>query len=76
VPLVARHGQGALSVAVSRHGPHNNVVEVRRRSGGRDVLGAMAKEAVDRAGGQLEVLLGEEFVDDDLLKYIGGRYDL
>ena len=55
---------------------HDNVVEVKRRSGGRDVIGAMVKEAVDRANGQLEVFLGEEFVDDDLLKYIGGRYDL
>ncbi|RLN03606.1 diacylglycerol kinase 5-like [Panicum miliaceum] len=53
---------------------HNNVVEVKRRSGGRDVLGAMAKEAVDRAGGQLEVFLGEEFVDDDLLKYMGAGF--
>ena len=55
---------------------HNNVAEVKRRSGVRDVLDAMVKEAVDRAGGQLEVFLGKEFVDDNLLKYIGGRYDL
>lgn len=35
--------------------------------GGRHVLRTMAKEAVDRAAGQLEVFIGEEFPDDDLL---------
>jgi hypothetical protein len=55
---------------------HNNVVKEKIRSGARDVLCTMAKEAVERSSGQLEVFKGEEFVDDDLLKYIGGRYDL
>ncbi|CAL5010521.1 unnamed protein product [Urochloa decumbens] len=52
---------------------HNNVVKEMCRSGARDLLCAMAKEVVDRSGGQLEVFIGEEFVDDDLIKYIGGR---
>ncbi|RCV29814.1 hypothetical protein SETIT_6G043400v2 [Setaria italica] len=55
--------KGAFSVAVKEN----------CRSGARDVLCAMVKEAVDRSSGQLEVFIGEEFVDDDLLKYIGGR---
>lgn len=56
-------GKGAFSVAVKEN----------CRSGARDVLCAMVKETVDRSSGQLEVFIGEEFVDDDLLKYIGGR---
>jgi hypothetical protein len=57
---------------------NSNVVTERCRSGagGRHVLRAMAKEAVDRAAGQLEVFVGAEFPDDDLLKYIGSRYHL
>ncbi|CAL5008095.1 unnamed protein product [Urochloa decumbens] len=51
----------------------NNVVKEMCSSGARDLLCAMAKEVVDRSGGQLEVFIGEEFVDDDLIKYIGGR---
>jgi hypothetical protein len=55
---------------------HNSVVKENCKSGARDVLCAMVKEAVDRSSSQLEVFIGEEFVNDDLLKYIGGRYDL
>lgn len=39
-----------------------------------DVLYAMAKLAVDRSMGQLEVFLGKYFVTDELLKYVGARY--
>ncbi|XP_072150648.1 putative F-box/LRR-repeat protein 9 [Setaria viridis] len=38
-----------------------------------DVLYAMAKLAVDRSMGQLEVFLGKYFVTDELLKYLGAR---
>jgi len=38
-----------------------------------DVLCAMAKAAVDRSDGRLEVFAGKRFVTDDLLKYIGDR---
>jgi hypothetical protein len=38
------------------------------------VLRAMAKAAVDRSDGQLRVFAGNEFVTDDLLKYIVKRY--
>lgn len=44
--------KGAFSVAVKEN----------CRSGARDVLCAMVKEAVDRSSGQLEVFIGEEFV--------------
>jgi hypothetical protein len=37
-------------------------------------LCAMAKLAVDRSKGRLEVFLGKYFVTDGLLKYIGHRY--
>ena len=50
-----------------------NVVKDKYRSGDAGALRAMARKAVDCSGGQLEVFVGEEFVDDDLLKYIGGR---
>lgn len=40
-----------------------------------DVLHAMAKKAVDRSAGQLEVFIGEGFVDDGLLDYIGQKYE-
>ncbi|CAL5007880.1 unnamed protein product [Urochloa decumbens] len=39
----------------------------------KDSLLAMAKVAVDRSGGQLEVFAGKRFVNDDLLKYISER---
>ncbi|CAO2200822.1 unnamed protein product [Urochloa humidicola] len=51
----------------------NNVIKEKCRSRGKDMLCTMVKKAVDRTGGQLEVFVGEEFVDDDLLKYIGYR---
>ncbi|CAO2187306.1 unnamed protein product [Urochloa humidicola] len=38
-----------------------------------DALSAMAKVAVDRSGGQLELFAGKRFVNDELLKYIGDR---
>nr|CAB3482393.1 unnamed protein product [Digitaria exilis] len=38
-----------------------------------DILCAMAKVAVDRSKGRLEVFLGKFFVTDEILKYIGDR---
>ncbi|CAO2164106.1 unnamed protein product [Urochloa humidicola] len=38
-----------------------------------DVLSVMAKVAVNRSKGKLEVFLGKYFVTDELLKYIAGR---
>ncbi|KAJ1268327.1 hypothetical protein BS78_07G126400 [Paspalum vaginatum] len=38
-----------------------------------DALCAMARVAVDRAAGQLQVFQGKGFVTDELLKYIGER---
>ncbi|CAO2206068.1 unnamed protein product [Urochloa humidicola] len=38
-----------------------------------EVLRAMAKVAVDRSGGHLEMFVGKEFVNDELLKYIADR---
>ncbi|KAM0835441.1 hypothetical protein ACQ4PT_062933 [Festuca glaucescens] len=37
------------------------------------VMCAVAKVAIDRSDGRLEAFLGEDFVNDDLLKYIGER---
>ena len=45
------------------------------RNKGPDALcAAMAKVAVDRSGGSLEMFDGKNFVTDKLLKYIGDRY--
>jgi hypothetical protein len=41
-----------------------------------DILRSMAKMAIDRSDGQLEVLAGWGFVDDELLCYIAERYPL
>lgn len=38
-----------------------------------DVMCAMAKVAVDRSDGLLEVFEGKGFVNDQLLQYIGDR---
>lgn len=43
---------------------------------GEHVLCAVAKVAVDRSKGRLEVFLGKLFVTDEILKYIGDRYYL
>ncbi|CAO2209884.1 unnamed protein product [Urochloa humidicola] len=40
---------------------------------GKHGLRTMAKVAVDRSKGQLEVFLGKRFVTDEILKYIGDR---
>lgn len=39
-----------------------------------DVLCAMAKVAVDRSGGQLQVFIGKRFVTNELLEYVADRY--
>ncbi|KAF8662517.1 hypothetical protein HU200_056112 [Digitaria exilis] len=51
--------------------PNTVVVKEKCGSGHEDVLRAMAKKAVDRSAGQLEVFIGEYFVDVALFKYIG-----
>ena len=45
----------------------HNVVKDKCRSGDAGALRAMARKAVDRSAGQLEVFVGEEFVDDELM---------
>ncbi|CAO2206037.1 unnamed protein product [Urochloa humidicola] len=52
---------------------HNMTIKGKFRCKERDVMYTMAKAAVDRSCGKLEVFVGEWFVDDDLLKYIGDR---
>jgi hypothetical protein len=52
---------------------HHEVLRGKKKKA-RDVLCAMAKAAVDRSNGELEVFAGSEFVTDDLLKYIAERY--
>ncbi|XP_025820818.1 F-box protein SKIP19 [Panicum hallii] len=71
------HAAAAEEPSLWRHldmaSSHNAAVKEKSRYSYADVLRAMAKKAVDRSAGQLEVFIGEAFVDDDLLKYIGGR---
>ncbi|KAG2582167.1 hypothetical protein PVAP13_6KG090700 [Panicum virgatum] len=44
------------------------------RNKGPDALcAAMAKVAVDRSGGSLEMFAGKDFVTDELLKYVADR---
>lgn len=62
-----------LTVSTSRGIP---IYSNRKPKIDRDVLCAMAKVAVDRSGGQLQVFIGKRFVTDELLKYIGDRYFL
>jgi hypothetical protein len=52
---------------------HHDVLRGKKKKS-RDVLCAMAKAAVDRSNGELEVFAGSEFVTDQLLKYIAERY--
>ncbi|CAL5007888.1 unnamed protein product [Urochloa decumbens] len=51
----------------------NMVIKGKFRCRERDVMYTMAKAAVDRSCGRLEVFVGEWFVDDDLFNYIGDR---
>ncbi|VAH43392.1 unnamed protein product [Triticum turgidum subsp. durum] len=51
---------------------HHDVLRGKKKKS-RDVLCAMAKAAVDRSNGELEVFAGSEFVTDQLLKYIAER---
>ncbi|XP_047078630.1 putative F-box/LRR-repeat protein 23 [Lolium rigidum] len=51
---------------------HHEVLRGKKKKT-QDVLCAMAKAAVDRSSGELEVFAGSEFVTDDLLKYIAER---
>ncbi|CAM0911056.1 unnamed protein product [Alopecurus aequalis] len=51
---------------------HHDVLRGKKKKT-RDVLCAMAKAAVDRSNGELEVFAGSEFVTDELLKYIAER---
>ena len=45
------------------------------RNKGPDALcAAMAKVAVDRSGGSLEMFAGKDFVTDELLRYVADRY--
>ncbi|TVU02040.1 hypothetical protein EJB05_52406 [Eragrostis curvula] len=53
----------------SVHMSHHRLVEVMDG----EVLRAMAKVAMDRSAGQLEVFVGKYFVDCELLKYIWDR---
>uniref|UniRef100_A0ACD5ZVJ2 Uncharacterized protein n=1 Tax=Avena sativa TaxID=4498 RepID=A0ACD5ZVJ2_AVESA len=51
---------------------HHEVLRGKKKKT-KDVLCAMAKAAVDRSNGGLEVFAGTEFVTDELLKYIAER---
>ncbi|XP_044969592.1 F-box protein SKIP19-like isoform X2 [Hordeum vulgare subsp. vulgare] len=51
---------------------HHDVLRGKKKKS-RDVLCAMAKAAVDRSKGELEVFAGSEFVTDQLLEYIAER---
>lgn len=50
------------------------LVKKKLRSRESDTLGAMAKLAVDRSGGQLQGFSARIFVHAELLNYIGDRY--
>lgn len=51
---------------------HHEVLRGKKKKM-RDVLCAMAKAAINRSNGELEVFAGTEFVTDELLKYIAER---
>ena len=67
------------SVDMARHKVVDNIVDIFGDSPvepkiNHDVLRAMARFAVDRSRGQLEVFVAKRFVTDQLLEYIGDRY--
>ena len=67
------------SVDMARHKVLDNIVDIFGVSPVEpkincDVLCAMARVAVDRSRGQLEVFVAKRFVTDQLLEYIGDRY--
>ncbi|XP_039853257.1 putative F-box/LRR-repeat protein 9 [Panicum virgatum] len=66
------------SVDMARHKVVDNIVDIFGASPvdpkiNRVVLRAMARFAVDRSRGQLEVFVAKRFVTDQLLEYIGDR---
>lgn len=76
MPLVAPvlHTAKVLSLWRCLDMASPKVVEQMFRCGESSVLGAMARLAVDRSGGQLLEFSGRRFVSSELLNYIGDRY--